>query len=641
MENTLHIICERDVGLFSLIQQVISNIPWAIREGRIPVVCFRDRTCYWTPNGFADRKTVWEYYFEPVFEDYPVDQIPPSLLEKISHHHPSPFEVGYYLGNKAFVTAHFGDHPDLEGLTIHIPYELEDPSPSIRIEAHEIIEQFVRPRPYILQKVERFIADKIGKKPVIGVHVRGTDATSPQEERDYRQGSLNLERYLNEIKRLLKIWPFAKVLVATDDLSSLQWLRLHLTDRVISYAGILHRRGEPVGQGPTGWIMPGYIAADRELAARNGEEAVVEYLLLSRCHHLVHNGASLARTVLLNSPSLPHTNTHPRANGAAPSAGLPARRLRMRARLRQAKVNAAEPPVAPEIVERVKAEKARRRASKRRYVDFPRIGFVVHSFNRVSNLEQIYRGLSAYEGSDLIVCDDGSVDGSRDKWSELLTAPNDFLIMSNDLHEIRILDRAIRFSRADIVCLVQDDDRIPAGRDWLDTALTWFDAIPEMAILGGFMGFRGIADLEMSYESIWGPAPFQFVLHANIGPFFIRRKAYEELGGWDFSYSKVGDPGICFDNELCLRAWSQGYKVGYQFVPFKGPARHYACDGGTVLFSGTKRRLNMRRNQRATARAYAHNLKKLENMVDEANSLLPAHSRSSGNLKNAAGARNG
>src|SRR5829696_6335609 len=52
--------------------------------------------------------------------------------------------------------------------------------------------------------------------------------------------------------------------------------------------------------------------------------------------------------------------------------------------------------------------------------------------------------------------------------------PNDFLSHSNDLHEIRILDRAIRFARSDIVCLVQDDDRIPRETDWLDAALRSF-----------------------------------------------------------------------------------------------------------------------------------------------------------------------
>src|ERR1041385_6435532 len=94
--TNFHIICERDAGLFSLIQQVIANIPWAIQEGRIPVVYFQAKTCYWTPNGYADKDTVWEYYFEPVITTHPAISIPKRIRETISRNHPSPFEVGYF-----------------------------------------------------------------------------------------------------------------------------------------------------------------------------------------------------------------------------------------------------------------------------------------------------------------------------------------------------------------------------------------------------------------------------------------------------------------------------------------------------------------------------------------------------------------
>ena len=63
--------------------------------------------------------------------------------------------------------------------------------------------------------------------------------------------------------------------------------------------------------------------------------------------------------------------------------------------------------------------------------------------------------------------------------------PNDFLILSNDLHEIRILDRAIRFASAEVVCLVQDDDEILAGGAWLENALAKFRQYENLAILGG------------------------------------------------------------------------------------------------------------------------------------------------------------
>ena len=39
----LHLICERDVGPFSLIQQAIAHVSWALQEGRIPIVYFQDK----------------------------------------------------------------------------------------------------------------------------------------------------------------------------------------------------------------------------------------------------------------------------------------------------------------------------------------------------------------------------------------------------------------------------------------------------------------------------------------------------------------------------------------------------------------------------------------------------------------------
>ncbi|HZA92193.1 MAG TPA: glycosyltransferase family A protein, partial [Gemmatimonadales bacterium] len=139
-----------------------------------------------------------------------------------------------------------------------------------------------------------------------------------------------------------------------------------------------------------------------------------------------------------------------------------------------------------EMIRRVKADKKRRRSSAFKYQDRPGLAFIVQSFNRVSNIEQLIHGLRSMGEHELVVCEDGSLDGSPEKWMSFLDRPNDFLIHSNDLHEIRILDRAIRFARADIVCLVQDDDLIPRETDWLNSALGQFSDNPRLAILGGF-----------------------------------------------------------------------------------------------------------------------------------------------------------
>lgn len=274
-----------------------------------------------------------------------------------------------------------------------------------------------------------------------------------------------------------------------------------------------------------------------------------------------------------------------------------------------------------EVVQRVKKEKARRRSSSARYRDQSRLAFVVHSFNRVRNVDQLAAGIRRMGSYELIVCEDGSLDGSHKKWMSHLSLPNDFLIHSNDVHEIRILDRAIRFARAEIICLVQDDDLIPHTTSWLKSALRHFKAYPNLAIIGGFMGFGSFHPDPKKAKPIWGKAPFQFVHHVNIGPYFIRKQHYEALGGWDYSFSRAGEPGICFDNELCLRAWTNGYQVGYSFVPFKGPPGHYSLDGGTMLFSGTARRRNQVRNQKRIFAMYAKRVRLIDRLVREANRL--------------------
>ena len=310
--DRLHVVSERDVGLFSLLQQVIANVPWALAEGRVPVVDFRSRTCYWTPTGHRGRSTVWEYYFEPLIPTHPADRVPADLRARISAEPPSAFEIGYAAQGDSFVSCHFGDHAALSGAALAIPYEWDDPDERLRKQAKRVLDRYVRPRAHIQREVMRFGATYMAGHHVIGVHVRGTDAVSSREVRPHRKSSLLLDQYAVKIQRRIDMTPTAKVFVASDDESSVAFLRDEFPGRVIAYNSLRHCGGDPAGHGPTGWLMPAYISGDRDLAARNGEEAVIEYLLLSRCDDLVHNGSSLARTVLLNAPELPHVNTHGR-----------------------------------------------------------------------------------------------------------------------------------------------------------------------------------------------------------------------------------------------------------------------------------------------------------------------------------------
>lgn len=306
----LHIICERDVGLFSLIQQVISNIAWALAEDRIPIAFFQGRTCYWTPDGYQNKDTVWEYYFEPIVPGHAVSSIPQNIRATIDRKWPSAYDIGYYADEDTFVSAHFGDHKLLEGKSLFIPWRFEDPDPALRKRASEIIGSYIHPRSYLQEKADRFYRSQMDGRYVIGVHIRGTDAVSSEEARLHRRGSLRLWRYAWHVERMLHQHPDAAILVATDAESSLRFMKLAFGTRVVAYDSLRHKSGKAAATGPTGWLMPAYIAGDRYQAAKNGEEAVIEYLLLARCDCLIHNGASLARTVLLKVPDLPHINTH-------------------------------------------------------------------------------------------------------------------------------------------------------------------------------------------------------------------------------------------------------------------------------------------------------------------------------------------
>ena len=265
------------------------------------------------------------------------------------------------------------------------------------------------------------------------------------------------------------------------------------------------------------------------------------------------------------------------------------------------------------------------------YKERPNGTIVIHSFNQVQNVELLSSRVRLTSAEELIVCEDGSVDGSTETWLERLTGPNDFLLRSNDLHEIRVLDRAIHFARGDVVCVMQDDDKPPKDGAWFDDALDLFTRYPDMAVLGGWLGFTGFerewwnsskADDEgtIAFQEPETGQPFMFVEHVNIGPYFIRRSAYDVIGGFDFRYSPVGVCGIYFDSEFCYRAWLKGFRVGLVDIP----VGKNADLGGTHLWGRPERLSQGTRNQKLLVDTYRADQPAINEMVNRANEELLA-----------------
>jgi hypothetical protein len=302
----LHIICDRDIGLFALILSVIPHIEWVLREGRIPVVCYESGNCYWTPRGYRNCDTVWEYYFEPVVPQYSASSIPSHIRELIRTEPPVPSEMGRFVDEHAFVSSHLtGRNPfGRNGKRIKT---FIGPGRTRRAKASSIIRDYIRPRAYIAEKADRFFREHLAGQYVIGVHIRGTDALV-DPGRTLKESCVNFSKYFAIVERLLFAHPDAKILVASDAQSSVNRMRERFGGRIVAYDSLRHQEGELAGRGPRGAIMPAYLTRDRDLAARSGEEAVVEYLLLCRCNHLVHNSSNLSWAVLMTVPDMPASN---------------------------------------------------------------------------------------------------------------------------------------------------------------------------------------------------------------------------------------------------------------------------------------------------------------------------------------------
>lgn len=311
--NNMHpifVICERDAGLFSLIQQVIANLPRAFNRSSIPIVYFGRNCCYWAPSGFKGKYNVWEYYFEPLLNNFGSDKI----LSEVKTFAESAMSQGGTPGidynNDYYLSNNFGDHSLLRHECLVIPFEWQDPDDWLRRIASRLIKDYIRPRQFLIDRANAFANQHFQDCSVIGLHIRGTDSLSEAEPRLFRKNSLVFERYLSRIEIEKKRFPNAKIFIATDALDSLVAIQRHYGDDVVHSSTIHHSGGEVAGAGPTGALMPAYISDKPEIAVNNGAEAIVDYLLLRKCNVMIHNGASVARTVLLSDPSMPHHNTH-------------------------------------------------------------------------------------------------------------------------------------------------------------------------------------------------------------------------------------------------------------------------------------------------------------------------------------------
>ena len=290
-------------------------------------------------------------------------------------------------------------------------------------------------------------------------------------------------------------------------------------------------------------------------------------------------------------------------------------------------------------------DKIRHERVQSSYNSKPKVSVILQFFNKRQNIAQIIQALRLTTIEEVIVIDDGSVDGSFIDWLRYLNRPNDFLLHCNDLFEVRTYDRAIRMAKGEYICLMQDDDIPPLSSDWVTNAISLLETYPKLTILGG----RGGLDLlipdavspnaETKYQIVGNIAggagvnkyriyeqpihiepklqiPFMFSMVVNRAPTFLRREAFLELGGINQEYA----PFQCDDVDACVRAWLAGYQVGLYDSPF---IRNVGI-GGMRAFNLDAIPKQAATNWNKIYSAYSLYISSgyLQNLVDQANNQL-------------------
>ena len=314
-----YIITERDVGLASLFFQVINALNRCEKEELgTPIVYFKNQCVYYNPNGHQNKDNVWEYYFRPV------DETADTLM--ISDKNKNEIKQVYAdiepkkLNNTRFVKlsdrnkmcCHYGDRKLGNSLIVPphlIPEVYED---GHREKANAIIHKYFKLRMYLNNKINDFFAENLADaNKVLGVHIRGTDALVNNAERWRKK--FDIQNYINCIRIFINRYgDEGKVFVASDDAKLFNIVKNEFNDAIVEY-DTFRQEEQDVGKSGDNTkgnaMMPTYLCDDGAKAAQNGEDAIAEMYLLSKCDYLLHNASGFAHVALLLNSKMNHVDS--------------------------------------------------------------------------------------------------------------------------------------------------------------------------------------------------------------------------------------------------------------------------------------------------------------------------------------------
>ena len=165
---------------------------------------------------------------------------------------------------------------------------------------------------YLNNKINNFFAENLAEaNKVLGVHIRGTDALVNNAER-WRK-TFDIQNYINCIKIFIdKYGNEGKVFVASDDAKLFNIVKNEFNDAIVEYDTFRQEENDVGKSGDNtkgNAMMPTYLCDDGAKAAQNGEDAIAEMYLLSKCDYLLHNASGFAHVALLLNSEMNHVDS--------------------------------------------------------------------------------------------------------------------------------------------------------------------------------------------------------------------------------------------------------------------------------------------------------------------------------------------
>lgn len=250
-------------GLGVCFHSVLNHICYCEHTQQTPVVYWGSDSLYYTPEGFNGyHENGWDYYFEPI-----------SSLR-----YEKGDTINYYVQN---VIVNFNYHA------------LDEEH---RNQAHELIQKYIKPNSIVQSKIDKFYNEHLANKKTIGIHIRGTDKVIEEKPVSAHRMVQEALKYADEETQFF---------IATDEKKILNELITLLADRkVIYYECARSEDGQPLHQLYSKHRQT--RVAQKTQVAQNGEDVVIEMILLSKCTVFLHTLSNVSAVPLYFNPSLEH-----------------------------------------------------------------------------------------------------------------------------------------------------------------------------------------------------------------------------------------------------------------------------------------------------------------------------------------------